>query len=141
MPLRILDVGQCGFDHDGIADWLTGLVGAEVDFAATAADVESALDRQNYQLCLINRILDADGSSGVELIRRLRQRPQCPPLMLVSNRHEAQQQAVAAGAVEGFGKAQIHLPQVAEHVKEVLRMNDADMRGASRTGGLDRSKG
>jgi CheY-like chemotaxis protein len=120
MPPRVLDVGQCGFDHSAIADLLEKLSGAQVDNADSAEEAQELVEQNKYHLILINRILDADGSSGIELIRKLRNRPGCPPVMLVSNHPDAQLQAIAAGAVEGFGKAAIHLPQTAEHLEQVL---------------------
>lgn len=120
MDVRILNVGQCGFDHAAIHDFLQRVVPATVDFAGTAEETEKRLQGNRYDLVLINRILDRDGSSGIDLIRQLRKTPNCPPLMLVSNLADAQAMAVAAGALPGFGKSAIHLPQTAEHIREVL---------------------
>jgi DNA-binding response OmpR family regulator len=120
MQVRVLDVGQCGFDHAAIADFLQHIVSAHVDIAGTAAETEKLLQQTRYNLVLINRILDRDGSSGIDLIKQLRQVPNCPPLMLVSNLPDAQAKAIAAGAVQGFGKSAIHLPQTAEHLREIL---------------------
>lgn len=120
MQVRILDVGQCGFDHAAIADFLQQIVSAHVDPAGTTAETEKLLQQNRYDLVLINRILDRDGSSGIDLIKQLRQLPNCPPLMLVSNLPDAQAKAMAAGALQGFGKSGIHLPQTAEHLREIL---------------------
>ena len=120
MHVRILDVGQCGFDHAAINDFLQHMMPMTVDAAGTAQETEKLLQVNRYNLVLINRILDSDDSSGIDLIKQLRQIPNCPPLMLVSNLHDAQAKAVAAGALQGFGKSTIHLPQVAEHLRAVL---------------------
>jgi DNA-binding response OmpR family regulator len=120
MPPRVLNVGQCGFDHAAIAEFLSQVAGAEVDAADTVENTERELAKHRYNLVLVNRLLDADGTPGVELIARLRQRADCPPLMLVSNHPAAQARAMAAGALEGFGKATLHLPQTAEHLRQVL---------------------
>lgn len=120
MGVRILDVGQCGFDHAAISGLLQQIASADVDAAGTAGETEKLLQQNQYNLVLVNRILDRDGSSGIDLIKQLRQIPNCPPLMLVSNLHDAQAKAVAAGALQGFGKSTLHLPQVAEHLREVL---------------------
>jgi hypothetical protein len=42
------------------------------------------------------------------------------PAMLVSNYEDAQQEAVAAGAVPGFGKSALYGPLVAERVRSYL---------------------
>ncbi len=123
MTVRILDVGQCGFDHAAISDFLQHIVSANVEAIGTAADAEKLLRQNRYDLVLINRILDRDGSSGIDLIKQLRQMSNCPPVMLVSNLPDAQTKAMAAGAVWGFGKAGIHLPQTAEHLREVLTVS------------------
>ena len=120
MDVRILDVGQCGFDHAAIHAFLQHVMPVVVDAAGTAQEAEKLLHIHRYNLVLINRILDRDGSSGIELIEQLRQIPNCPPLMLVSNLPDAQARAMAAGALQGFGKSTIHLPQVAEHLQAVL---------------------
>ena len=121
MPPRVLDVGQCGFDHSAIAELLERLSKTQVDAAQDAQETEKMLAQKKYDLVLINRILDADGSSGVELIKKLRAKPNCPPVMLVSNLPDAPLQAIAAGALEGFGKAVLHLPQTAEYLRQILK--------------------
>jgi hypothetical protein len=68
-------------------------------------------------LLLVNRALDGDFAEpdGIALIRRLaasREGP-APALMLISNYPEAQAQAVAAGAVAGFGKKELNTPRAA----------------------------
>ncbi len=61
---------------------------------------------------LVNRVLDGDfaAEGGVELIRELAQSPAAPVMLLISNFDDAQDAAVAAGAVRGFGKSQLNQP-------------------------------
>ncbi len=118
--LRVLDVGQCGFDHTAIADFVHQSTGAVVDRAATAADMDACLARHRYALILINRILDADGTPGLDVIKNMKNKPGCPPLMLVSNFPDAQRAAVDAGAVEGFGKNSLHLARTAELLRAAV---------------------
>lgn len=40
---RVLSVGQCGFDHRSIADYLAGRFGAEVERADTWDDTPVAM--------------------------------------------------------------------------------------------------
>jgi CheY-like chemotaxis protein len=72
---------------------------------------------------LVNRVLDADGSSGLELIRALKAEEQLRdvPVLLVSNYEDAQAQAVQAGAVPGFGKAELGQPHMLACVEPYLR--------------------
>src|SRR5688572_5220575 len=98
---RVLSVGQCDLDHGNISRELRGRYGCEVVRAHTADDALAQLKGGSFDLVLVNRIFDADGGSGLELVRQVRG----APVMLVSNFDDAQAQAVAAGAVPGFGKA------------------------------------
>ncbi len=117
---RVLDVGQCGFDHAAITDFIYKLTGATVDAAGSRGQATALLDRQSYDLVLVNRILDGDGASGVDLIVQLKADPKCPPLMLVSNHPDAQLAAIKAGALEGFGKSALYLARTAELVQAAL---------------------
>lgn len=126
--MRVLDVGQCGFDHSAIADFVHQTLDAIVDRAETAADLDAHMARQRYDLILINRILDADGASGLDIIKSIRNKPDCPPVMLISNFPDAQQAAIEAGAVEGFGKSALYMLRTAE----ILR---AAVDGKSQGGG------
>jgi two-component system chemotaxis response regulator CheY len=131
MAKRVLSVGQCGFDHGGITRFLQG----HFDVSVTSADNErEALDEltsNTYDLVLVNRKFDADGSDGVAFIRRLKssqggaadkaadQRADVP-VMLVSNQDDAQQRAIEAGALPGFGKSELNAPATAERLRDVL---------------------
>jgi two-component system chemotaxis response regulator CheY len=121
MP-RVLSVGQCGFDHGQIARHLKQAFGAEVVGAHTRAEALEALCAGRFDLVLVNRVIDADGSYGLDLIRDLRADPTPVPVpvMLVSNYLDAQQKAVALGAHPGFGKSELGQPQTHEKLKRVL---------------------
>src|SRR5262249_53469722 len=97
---RVLSVGQCAADHGSLSRTLERYFGATVEGAGSVAE---ALDRarlEPFGLILVNRVLDADGSSGLEVVRRLKGADGVPavPVMLVSNYEDAQREAVAAGA-------------------------------------------
>ena len=102
----VLDVGQCGFDHGNISRMLSDGFNANVKQAGTTEEAFQAVRAGHYDLVLINRILDADGASGLELIQRLQshEETRVTPVVLVSNYTEAQDAAVAMGAKRGFGK-------------------------------------
>src|SRR5258708_3449077 len=101
---RILSVGQCQADHGQLSHTLRQLFAAEVVPVADAAEAQRRLGQETFDLVLVNRVLDADGTSGLDLIRRLKQETPAP-VMLVINFADAQAEAVAAGALPGFGKA------------------------------------
>jgi len=104
---KVLDVGQCDLDHGNIERMLSQNFGAEVERVATIEEAIRAVRAGHHDLVLVNRILDADATSGLELIRRLRSHKDtlATPVMLVSNHADAQDTAVALGATRGFGKA------------------------------------
>jgi hypothetical protein len=61
-----------------------------------------------------------DDDSGIALIARIRQINLNQKTMLVSNYDDAQQQAVAVGALPGFGKKELGTPRVVELLKSAV---------------------
>lgn len=120
MSINILSVGQCGFDHSSLARFLSRTLPARIEAAATSAECLQKLALGSYNLVLVNRIIDGDGSSGIDLVTQLCAHRECPPVMLVSNLPEAQAAAVAVGAVAGFGKSSIGDPDVARRLQTLL---------------------
>ena len=120
---RVLSVGQCGFDHGSISRFLQQTLHAQVDAAASADEALGALraDPARFDLVLVNRVFDR-GGSGIDLIRSIRQDAALAevPVMLVSNHADAQQQAVEAGALPGFGKDDIGDEAVGRRIREAL---------------------
>ncbi len=106
---RILSVGQCSFDHGMISRHLRTIYGAEVVGANAVGEALVSLRAGNFDVVLINRILDADGTPGIELIRAIKAEPDLAaiPVMLVSNYEDAQMEAQSVGAVPGFGKTDL----------------------------------
>jgi CheY-like chemotaxis protein len=70
----------------------------------------------------VNRIFDADGSEGIDLIRAIKNDPQLSavPVMMITNFPDHQQLAVAAGALPGFGKRDLGSPEMLDTVGTVL---------------------
>ena len=121
MP-RVLSVGQCGFDHGMIARTLVAAFDADVVGVATFDEAYEVLRAGNVDLLLVNRVTDRDGTSGVELIRGLKADSTLAgvPVMLVSNYADAQRAAESAGALRGFGKAEIGTPAAQSRLRSVL---------------------
>lgn len=120
---RILSVGQCFADHSAITRILRSSFAAEVVASDSARQALEQLRQEKFALVLVNRTLDADGSSGLELIRAIKADEQLRdvPVMLVSNYEDAQKQAVQAGATVGFGKAELGQPHMLGRVQPYLR--------------------
>lgn len=105
--MKILDVGQCGFDGPRMARLWHETLGAEVDCADTGDEAIRMLQTTHYDLVLVNRVLAADHSSGLAVIEQLLALGRECPVMLVSDHTVAQDAAVALGAERGFGKAHL----------------------------------
>lgn len=123
MAMKILDVGQCGFDGPEIAQLLDERLGAKVYSAATADEAHRKLENHTYDLVLVNRIFAADGSSGVDLMEDLVRDASPTPVMLVSDRKDAQAAAVQKGAIRGFGKADLDDPRTFELIRNAVESN------------------
>lgn len=122
MSKRVLSVGQCGADHYGMTQYLRQHFGAQVVAADREQDALEHLREGGFDLVLINRKLDIDGSDGLKVLRAIKADQQFAetPVMLVSNYPEAQQQAVAAGAEYGFGKSEYGSSEVLERLRRFL---------------------
>lgn len=122
MSKKVALVGHCGPDSSYLR--------IAVSRAAKEAKVLSADDGQSLNrlldegvdLLLLNRQLDFgfDEEEGVEIIRKLRPKYPDVKMMLVSNYANAQADAVAEGALPGFGKREMNTPKVAEMIREAL---------------------
>jgi len=69
---RVLSVGQCLPDHARISRTFHNAFGVEVVPASSTAAALDLIQRERFALVLVNRIFDADGSSGLEFIRQLK---------------------------------------------------------------------
>jgi CheY-like chemotaxis protein len=106
---RILSVGQCSFDHGSMTRHLGKIYGAEVAKANTVGEALVTLRAGNFDLVLVNRVFDGDGTQGLDLIRAIKADPELAsiPVMLVSNYEDVQVEAQSLGALPGFGKADL----------------------------------
>ena len=122
MTKRVLDVGQCDLDHGNISNLLSQNFGATVDRAHLANDAIDLLQQNQYDLVLINRLLDRDHSEGKDLLATIKSSEQLKQtaVMLVTNFPEHQEHAVQSGAVLGFGKAELDRPETIEKLSAFL---------------------
>ena len=122
MKKRILDVGQCDMDHGNISRMLAEHFDVAIDRAHLANDAVRLIQENTYDLILVNRVLDRDHSEGIDILHELKADDSrtAPPVMLVSNYAESQQQAVNAGAIMGFGKSELATPETIAKLKTVL---------------------
>lgn len=104
---KLLDVGQCDADHFQISTTLGKIFNIEIQRAHSRDEAIKLATETPFDLVLINRLLDADRSSAMDVLSELKATPSTAeiPVMVVSNFQDAQKTAVEAGAVQGFGKA------------------------------------
>jgi len=87
--------------------------------------VDEAIEKMQsnaYALAMVNRLIFDDSSEGIELIRRAKADSSLHtvPIMMISNYEDAQARAMEAGAVRGFGKAEIGKSPVIELLAKYL---------------------
>lgn len=119
-PARVLSVGQCAPDHYSIKMLIEHDFDAKVDAVSGIGEALNLMRQEKYDLVLVNRVIFNDGSDGMELVRIAKSEELSTPVMLVSNYADAQSEAVAAGAVPGFGKSSLHATQTREHLLKFL---------------------
>lgn len=109
MSRKVLDVGQCNADNSRITNLLKRNFDVEIHRCHSHDEAFSVALDTAFDLVLINRILDADGTEGMKVLSTLKSAAVTSnvPVMIVSNYKEAQEQAIAHGAVEGFGKSKL----------------------------------
>mgnify|MGYP002624540368 FL=1 len=122
MTARVLDIGNCVPDHTALTTMISQNFGVDVVQAHGRDDACEQLAKGDISLILINRILDRDGSDGLEILKELKadENYASIPAMLITNFPEHQQAAVAAGAVEGFGKLALHEPNTVAKLRPYL---------------------
>lgn len=117
---QVLIAGQCALDHSNISELLSHNFEVQIERAQTHDETLSKCQQNRYDLILINRIYDSDSYSGLKTIQRLCAGAAECPVMLVSNYQDAQESAVRAGAVRGFGKAELGEPATLQTLRDVL---------------------
>ena len=122
MLKRVLSVGQCGPDHHSISTFLKRHFDVEVAAVDSQQEAIQAVQDNAFDLVLLNRIFDATGTEGMETLRQLKSNATTSevPVMLVSNFADAQETAVAEGALPGFGKSALDLPDTRERLQNIL---------------------
>jgi len=80
---RVLSVGQCSYDHGMISRTLEHAFDVRVQSAAATDDALEKLRTEPFDLVLVNRILDRDGSSGLDLIRAIKADPELADIPVI----------------------------------------------------------
>lgn len=124
MAKKVVLVGHCGPDSSYLR---MSVQRAVTDVTVQMADDDADLQKLiagGADLLLLNRQLDYGFSTdtGVDLIKQLRPKFPGVRMMLVSNYPDAQAEAVAAGALPGFGKRELGTPRVGQLLREALEV-------------------
>ena len=93
---------------------------AVVDHADQASDALSLLGENEYAFAVVNRLLDCDGSSGMDVVKQVQTAHPTLPVMLVTNYEQHQQAAVAAGCEPGYGKNDLFSPTTVQLFEKYL---------------------
>ena len=108
----VISVGQCGYDNSRIRSLIRSIDSTveikETDSHQETMEVLASLGEA--ALVLVNRVFDMDGASGMDLISQLKSKESefaAIPVMLVSNYEKSQAEAIANGAIPGFGKSEL----------------------------------
>ncbi len=121
MKKLVLDVGQCGFDHMQIAK-ICLQFGAQTRQIHTENELFDTLKKEAPNLIFINRILDSNGANGIKIIKNLKSDDNTKylPVLLISNYAQAQHEAVSLGALQGFGKNELHTDGTTDLLSKLL---------------------
>ena len=109
MSQRIVLVGHCGVDAPRLEAAVSKILPrADVISVNTEEQLQDVCE-EGADLLLINRQLPFgfEAEEGIELMCELQQMHPDVKMILVSDRPEAQAQARRAGAIDGFGKADL----------------------------------
>jgi hypothetical protein len=119
---KVALVGHCGPDSSFLRITVRK---AHPEAEVLMVDDDRELTRalaDGVELLLLNRELSYGfhDTLGVDLIKRLKDQNLNVKMMLVSNYPEAQQEAIAAGALPGFGKRELGFPRILTLIREAL---------------------
>ncbi len=120
IPTIVL-VGHCAADSSLLKSALSRVV-PNAQFLRVNNDAGLASNRREAALWLVNRALDGDfrARDGIEMIADTLKTPGGPTCLLVSNHADAQRDAVAAGAQQGFGKSALYADSTVAALRNAL---------------------
>ena len=116
-----LIVGHCDLDNPQITSLIEKNFSVKVTRVKLFMNTVECLEKQNYDLVIINRIGAFDQESAMELIKKIKQDERFNvPLMMVTNYKDQMDNAVEKGAVPGYGKDKLHDKDTIELLSKYL---------------------
>src|SRR4051794_20273651 len=114
MPRRVVLVGHCNFDGPRLQQEIQSMPEElEVLRVNDEADLREVCE-EGENLLLVNREPVGFDEDGVDIVCDVCEQYPDQCVMLVSDFDDAQEQAVEAGAMPGFGKRDMGTPKLAE---------------------------
>ena len=112
MGERIVLVGHCGVDAPRLEAVVSRCLPKAEVMTVNSEERLQEICEEGADLLLINRQLPYgfESEEGVELMQELSHMHPDVKMMLVSDRPDAQEEAKDAGAIDGFGKADLGTP-------------------------------
>ncbi|MEL6894694.1 MAG: response regulator [Planctomycetota bacterium] len=122
MTKTVVDCGNCGPDFSSIRQMLQKNFDCSVVQTHGVEDTLQVLREREVALVTVNRKLDRDYTDGLDVIRQIKSDEKLAdvPVMLITNYDEHQQTAIQAGAIQGFGKLALKLPETVQRLEAVL---------------------
>ena len=121
MPHSILVVGNCSPDNAALAQMVHENFDVEIETASSNREADRVLSERRFDLVLVNRIFDATGESGIEMIERVTSASvDSPPILIMTNFADQRQLAIEKGAEGGFGKSELNSPSTVETLRRFL---------------------
>ncbi len=118
---NVLIVGHCDMDNPQITSLIENNFSAKVTRVKLLKKTIGYLEKQIYDLAIINRIGAFDQEGGLELIKEIKKDGRFnTPLMMVTNYKDQMHKAIECGAVEGYGKDKLHDKQTMELLSKYL---------------------
>ncbi len=119
---NVLIVGHCDLDNPQITSLLEKNFSVKVMRVKLLEKVMEYLQKQDYDLVIINRIGAFDQESGLELIEKIKEDGRFKlPLMMVTNFKDQMDIAVEKGAVPGYGKEMLQDKETLGLLSKYLR--------------------
>ncbi len=118
---NVLVVGHCDLDNPQITSLIEKNFSAKVTREKLLKKAIGCLEKQNYDLVIINRIGAFDQEGGLELIKVIKEDGRFnTPLMMVTNYKEQMDKAIKCGTVQGYGKDKLYDKETVELLSKYL---------------------
>ncbi|ODS34611.1 MAG: Response regulator receiver domain protein [Candidatus Scalindua rubra] len=118
---KVLIVGHCNVDHPQITSLIENNFSAEVTRVKLLKKAIGYLEKQDYDLVIINRIGAFDQEDGIELIKEIKKDGRFKPsVMMVTNYKDQMDKAIESGAVPGYSKEKLYDKETIELLGEYL---------------------